>query len=166
MEAGACGGGGGAGAGVHFEELDDGRRFTVFLPSIPTPLARAVYILSAEWVHLPNVPFTQVIKTKSRWGSGSKDLVAALEGAGKLAGANKGGRKGRWAAEQGFKGFRHIYGQESTFRPLEHSQANQLAIPLIRSAALLFGRRRTRDTRGTAGGDPEAAKDLAEFYQT
>jgi hypothetical protein len=26
------------------------------------------------------MPFTQAIKTISRWGSGSKDLVAALEG--------------------------------------------------------------------------------------
>jgi hypothetical protein len=35
-------------------------------------------------VHPLNVPFTQAIKTISRWGSGSKDLVAALEGGGKL----------------------------------------------------------------------------------
>ncbi len=72
------------------EELGDGR-FTVFVPSIPTPLAGAVYILSAERVHLLDVPFTQAIKTISSWGSGSKDLVAALEGGGKLAAANQGG---------------------------------------------------------------------------
>jgi uncharacterized membrane protein len=36
------------------EELEDGR-FTVFVPSIPTPLAGAVYILSAERVHPLNV---------------------------------------------------------------------------------------------------------------
>ena len=40
------------------EELGDGR-FTVFVPSIPTPLAGAVYILTAERVHPLNVPFTQ-----------------------------------------------------------------------------------------------------------
>jgi uncharacterized membrane protein len=73
------------------EELGDGR-FTVFVPSIPTPLAGAVYILNAERVHPLNVPFTQAIKTISRWGSGSKDLVAAMEGGGTLAAANKGGR--------------------------------------------------------------------------
>jgi uncharacterized membrane protein len=73
------------------EELGDGR-FTVFVPSIPTPLAGAVYILSAERVHPLNVPFTQAIKTISRWGSGSKDLVAAMEGRGKLAAADEGGR--------------------------------------------------------------------------
>jgi uncharacterized membrane protein len=60
------------------EELEDGR-FTVFVPSVPTPLAGAVYILSRERVHPLNVPFTQAIQTVSRWGSGSKELVAAME---------------------------------------------------------------------------------------
>ena len=61
------------------EELDDGR-FTVFVPSVPTPFAGAVYVLSRERVHLVDVPFTQAIQSVSRWGSGSKDLVAAMEG--------------------------------------------------------------------------------------
>ena len=60
------------------EELDDGR-FTVFVPSVPTPLAGAVYILTPERVHPLNVPFTKAISVVSRWGSGSKDLVAAAE---------------------------------------------------------------------------------------
>jgi uncharacterized membrane protein len=59
------------------EEFEDGR-FTVFVPSVPTPLAGAVYILSRDRVHPLDVPFTQAIKTVSRWGSGSKDLVAAM----------------------------------------------------------------------------------------
>jgi uncharacterized membrane protein len=59
------------------EELDDGR-FTVFVPSVPTPLAGAVYILSRERVHILDVPFTQAIRSISRWGSGSRDLVAAM----------------------------------------------------------------------------------------
>ena len=59
------------------EELEDGR-FTVFVPSVPTPFAGAVYILSRERVHALDVPFTQAIKSISRWGSGSKDLVAAM----------------------------------------------------------------------------------------
>jgi len=62
------------------EELDDGR-FTVFVPSIPTPFAGAVYILGRERVHLVDIPFTQAIQSVSRWGSGSKDLVAAMRGA-------------------------------------------------------------------------------------
>ena len=60
------------------EEFEDGR-FTVFVPSVPTPLAGAVYILSRDRVHPLDVPFTQAIKTVSRWGSGSRDLVAAME---------------------------------------------------------------------------------------
>jgi uncharacterized membrane protein len=61
------------------EELDDGR-FTVFIPSVPTPLTGAVYILTADRVHPLNVPFSKAIKAVTRWGSGSKDLVAAMQG--------------------------------------------------------------------------------------
>jgi uncharacterized membrane protein len=60
------------------EELENGS-FTVFVPSIPTPLAGAVYILTSDRVHPLDVPFTQAIKTISRWGSGSKDLLAAMQ---------------------------------------------------------------------------------------
>jgi len=59
------------------EEFEDGR-YTVFVPSVPTPLAGAVYILSRERVHPLDVPFTQAIKSVSRWGSGSRELVAAM----------------------------------------------------------------------------------------
>ena len=59
------------------EELDDGR-LTIFVPSVPTPLAGAVYVLSRERVHILDIPFTQAIRSISRWGSGSKDLVAAM----------------------------------------------------------------------------------------
>jgi uncharacterized membrane protein len=64
--------------GFVIEELPDGR-FTVFVPSVPTPFAGAVYVLVAERVHLVDVPFTQAISAISRWGSGSKDLVAAMQ---------------------------------------------------------------------------------------
>lgn len=60
------------------EELDDGR-FTVFVPSVPTPFAGAIYILTAERVHPVDVPFTQAIKVITRWGSGSSELVAAMQ---------------------------------------------------------------------------------------
>jgi uncharacterized membrane protein len=59
------------------EEHNDGR-FTIFVPSVPTPLAGAVYVLSRERVHILDIPFTQAIKSISRWGSGSRDLVAAM----------------------------------------------------------------------------------------
>jgi uncharacterized membrane protein len=61
------------------EKLDDGR-YTVFVPSIPTPFAGAVYVLEARRVHPVDVPFTQALQVISRWGSGAKDLVAAMEG--------------------------------------------------------------------------------------
>ena len=60
------------------EELEDGR-FTVFVPSGATPFAGAVYILAAERVHPLDVPFTEALKSISRWGSGSKELVAAMK---------------------------------------------------------------------------------------
>jgi len=63
--------------GFIIEELDDGR-FTIFVPSVPTPFAGAVYVLSPERVHGLDVPFTQAIQSISRWGSGSKALVAAM----------------------------------------------------------------------------------------
>ena len=64
------------------EELEDGR-YTVFVPSIPTPFAGAVYVLERERVHPVDVPFTDAVKVISRWGSGAKDLVAAMEKNGK-----------------------------------------------------------------------------------
>ena len=64
--------------GFIIEELEDGR-LSVFVPSVPTPFAGAVYILDRARVHPLSVPFTQAIKVVSKWGSGSKELVAAME---------------------------------------------------------------------------------------
>jgi uncharacterized membrane protein len=63
------------------ESLEDGR-FTVFVPSIPTPLAGSVYVLTPERVHPLRISFTEAVRAISRWGSGCKDLVAAMEGNG------------------------------------------------------------------------------------
>ena len=60
------------------EEFEDGR-YTVFVPSIPTPFAGAVYVLDRQRVHPVDVPFTDAIRVISRWGSGAKNLVAAME---------------------------------------------------------------------------------------
>lgn len=62
------------------EELGDGR-YTVFVPSVPTPLAGAVYVLARERVHPVNISFTQAIKAVSRWGDGCSAFVAAMEDA-------------------------------------------------------------------------------------
>ena len=70
--------------GFIIEEFEDGR-YTVFVPSIPTPLAGAVYILARKRVHPLDVPFTEALKSVSRWGSGAKDLVAAMERGGNLS---------------------------------------------------------------------------------
>jgi uncharacterized membrane protein len=65
------------------EEFEDGR-YTVFVPSIPTPLAGAVYVLERKRVHPLDVPFTKALQVVSRWGSGAKDLVAVGERKGSL----------------------------------------------------------------------------------
>jgi uncharacterized membrane protein len=70
---------------VYIEEFEDGR-YTVFVPSISTPFAGAVYILDRQRVHPLDVPFTDALKVVSRWGSGAKDLVAAMEKGGKPVG--------------------------------------------------------------------------------
>jgi uncharacterized membrane protein len=59
------------------EDLDDGR-FTVFVPAAPNPFSGSIYILTPERVHPIHVPFGQVVKSLSRWGCGSKDLVEAM----------------------------------------------------------------------------------------
>ena len=64
--------------GFIIEEFEDGR-YTVFVPSIPTPFAGAVYVLDRQRVHPVDVPFTDAIRVVSRWGSGAKTLVAAME---------------------------------------------------------------------------------------
>jgi hypothetical protein len=57
------------------EELDDGS-YTVLVPSVPTPMAGAIYILPRERVHPVNVPFNN--KRFSKWGAGASDFVRAM----------------------------------------------------------------------------------------
>ena len=64
--------------GFIIERLGDGR-CTVFVPSVPTPFAGAVYVLDGQRVHPLDVPMTQAMKAISRWGAGSAELVAAME---------------------------------------------------------------------------------------
>lgn len=58
------------------EESNDG--YTVFVPSVPTPLAGAVYILDRKRVHPLDVPFTQALQVISKWGSGAEALRLAM----------------------------------------------------------------------------------------
>jgi len=64
------------------EEHEDGR-YTIFVPSVPTPFAGAVYVADRERVHPLDVAFTEALRTVSKWGSGSKDLVTAMDRGGK-----------------------------------------------------------------------------------
>ena len=59
------------------EEHPDGR-YTVFVPSVPTPAAGTVYILTPERVHLVDVPFTKAVKVITQWGVGSREMLAAM----------------------------------------------------------------------------------------
>ena len=59
------------------EQHEDGR-YTVMVPSVPTPMAGSVYILPPERVHLVNVPLATALNVISRWGAGSKDLPQAM----------------------------------------------------------------------------------------
>jgi uncharacterized membrane protein len=60
------------------EEFEDGR-YTVFVPSIPTPFAGAVFVFDAKRVHPVDVPFPEAVRAVSQWGAGVKALVAAME---------------------------------------------------------------------------------------
>jgi len=63
--------------GFVVEEHDDGR-YTVFVPSVPTPAAGSLYIIARERVHLCDLPFSQAIGVITRWGTGSRALLAAM----------------------------------------------------------------------------------------
>jgi uncharacterized membrane protein len=60
------------------EVFEDGR-YTIFVPSVPTPLAGAIYVLEASRVHPLDVSFNDAFKVITKWGLGAKDLVAAME---------------------------------------------------------------------------------------
>ena len=52
------------------EELEDGS-YTVLVPSVPTPMAGALYILPRNGVDPVDVSFTTAIKVFSKWGTGA-----------------------------------------------------------------------------------------------
>jgi uncharacterized membrane protein len=59
------------------EKHTDGR-YTVFVPSAPTPAVVAIYIIAKERVHLVDAPFLNAVKCVSSWGAGSAELVKAI----------------------------------------------------------------------------------------
>jgi len=52
---------------------------TVFMPSVPTPMAGSIFIMPSDRVHPIDVPVTTMMKCISKWGAGSGELLAALE---------------------------------------------------------------------------------------
>jgi uncharacterized membrane protein len=60
------------------EDCGDGR-CAIFVPSVPTPAAGAIYIIANERVHRVDVPFTQAVSVISKWGSGSRALLAGMK---------------------------------------------------------------------------------------
>ena len=59
------------------EELEDGS-YTVLVPSVPTPMAGALYILPRNRVHPVDVSFTTALKVFSKWGTGAGEFVPAM----------------------------------------------------------------------------------------
>ena len=59
------------------ERHDDGA-YTVFVPSVPTPAAGAVFIVAKERVHLVDVPFAKTASVISNWGAGARDIRTAM----------------------------------------------------------------------------------------
>lgn len=51
---------------------------TVFMPSVPTPMAGSIFIMPSGRVHPIDVPVTTMMKCISKWGTGSSELLAGL----------------------------------------------------------------------------------------
>jgi len=62
-------------------EQHSGNRSTVFIPSVPTPMAGAVFIIDNSRVHPLDLPAVSVMQCISKWGGGSDKLVAAYDAA-------------------------------------------------------------------------------------
>ena len=62
-------------------ELEDGR-YTVLVPSVPTPAAGSLFILPRERVHPVDVPFTQLVKVISKWGAGAGEIARGVSSPG------------------------------------------------------------------------------------
>jgi uncharacterized membrane protein len=70
--------GGGLVVAFIIEELDDGR-YTVFIPSVPSPVRGSVYVLPRKNVHPTRATLPQTLQALSRWGSGIGKLVVTID---------------------------------------------------------------------------------------
>ena len=69
--------------GFIIEELEDGR-YTVLIPSVPTPAAGSLFIMPRERVHPVDVPFTQAVTVISNWGTGAGALARGVSVGGRV----------------------------------------------------------------------------------
>ena len=60
------------------ERHADGR-FTVFVPGSPTAFSGKAVVLEAEQLQIVDIPFVQAVRAMGQWGTGMRDIVAALE---------------------------------------------------------------------------------------
>ena len=63
--------------GFIVETLDNGS-FTVFVPSVPTPFAGAIYVLTPDRVHEIDVSVSHAARAISQWGLGTKSLIEKM----------------------------------------------------------------------------------------
>jgi uncharacterized membrane protein len=59
------------------ERHADGR-FTIFVPSAPTPFAGSIYILTPDRVHPVDISMLKTMSCISKWGSGASEMLAAM----------------------------------------------------------------------------------------
>lgn len=64
--------------GYVVEEHGDGK-FTVFLPSSPTPFSGNVMLMPAHRVHIIDVPFMQAFGSLAKWGTGVRDMAPLVK---------------------------------------------------------------------------------------
>jgi len=63
-------------------ETHDEGLSTVFMPSVPTPMAGGILIMPSERVFTVDIPVTTMMQCISKWGSGSSEILAALKASG------------------------------------------------------------------------------------
>jgi uncharacterized membrane protein len=59
-------------------EVHTDGRYTIFVPSAPTPGIGAIYIMDGARVHLLDTSLLKTVKCVSRWGAGSAELLQAM----------------------------------------------------------------------------------------
>lgn len=60
-------------------EHHEGGRSTVFIPSVPTPMAGSILIMPSERIHPVDVSVPTMMKCISKWGANSSEILAAME---------------------------------------------------------------------------------------